>query len=102
VSKRKVSKAKQNILCLLCIFLSASLFHVVGMGYKKAYRLTNRLINQAPEDPQDELKLYPESGPKPTDDIIGWWSCQTDSRYPTLQQITHDYLAIQGLATPLE
>jgi hypothetical protein len=82
--KKKVSKAKQNILCL-CIFLSASLFYVVGMAYKKAYRLTNRLIDQVVGSPWDELKLYLESGPEPTDNIIGWWGCQMDSRYQTLQ-----------------
>jgi hypothetical protein len=43
---------------LLCISLSASLFYVVRMAYKKAYRSTNRLIDQAVGSPQDELKLY--------------------------------------------
>jgi hypothetical protein len=43
--EKKSFKAKPNILYLLCIFLSASLFYVVGMAYKKAYKSTNRLID---------------------------------------------------------
>jgi hypothetical protein len=42
IEKKKVSKAKQNILCLLCILLSAFLFYVVGMAYKKP---TGQLID---------------------------------------------------------
>jgi len=51
---------------------------------------------------RDELKLYLESGPEPTDDIIGWWGRQTESRYPTMRRIARDYLAIQGSSTPSE
>ncbi|KAK2461048.1 hypothetical protein APHAL10511_006937 [Amanita phalloides] len=53
-------------------------------------------------NPQDELKLYLESGQELTDDVIGWWGHQMDLRFPTMRQIAHDYLAIQGSATPSE
>jgi hypothetical protein len=57
---------------------------------------------KAAGSPRDELKLYLESGPEPTSDVIGWWGHQTESRYPTMRRIARDYLAIQGSSTPSE
>lgn len=57
---------------------------------------------KAAGSPRDELKLYLESGPEPTNDVIGWWGRQTESRYPTMRRIARDYLAIQGSSTPSE
>lgn len=57
---------------------------------------------KAEGNPRDELKLYLESGPEATDNVIAWWGHQTDSKYPTMRRIARDYLAIQGSATPSE
>ena len=68
-------------------------------------------------EPHDELQQYLTNGAEQTQDIIGWWGVslievlvccthiwcsQSNTRYPTLRKIAHDYLAIQGSATPSE
>ncbi len=60
-----------------------------------------RQEEKAAGNPRDELKLYLESGPEVTSNVVGWWGHQC-SRYPTLRRIARDYLAIQGSATPSE
>src|ERR1700678_315932 len=77
---------------------------------------------KAAGSPRDELRQYLDSGVEPTSDVILWWGvcsfffivilkCLTFylfsqhpsmSKYPTLQPIARDYLAIQGSATPSE
>ena len=60
-----------------------------------------RQEEKAAGNPRDELKLYLESGPEVTSNVVGWWGHQC-LRYPTLRRIARDYLAIQGSATPSE
>jgi hypothetical protein len=57
---------------------------------------------KAAGSPRDELKLYLESGPETTDNVLAWWGHQANSKYPTMRRMARDYLPIQGSATPSE
>ncbi|KAK2465811.1 hypothetical protein APHAL10511_002355 [Amanita phalloides] len=43
--------------------------------------------------------MYLESGVEYTSDVINYWGQQSDSKYPSLKRIVHDYFVIQGSAT---
>jgi hAT family C-terminal dimerisation region len=104
------SEGMQNFLTCLQTYTNTQLGEVdvnstADVRYGGSYLLeavqSFRQEAKAAGNPRDELKLYLESGPEVTSDVVGWWGHQ-DSRYPTLMRMACDYLAIQGSATPSE